>query len=244
MTINASSRMFEAFKNPLFLLGLLKIEAEVFGPLNLPADAIAERNMLWNRFVEAFLPVEKTPAAKHTGPRHEPASIPFYTLRSELVDLHDYLQETFPHRFQFTGLCTLARFLHNAHHTLVYNIQAETGTGQELLEVIVKYGKGGPVLLNPRAGLLAAYLENIKDKSMIVIREHSERLTYTWAHPEKAWFDLYLEVKNGATPYAGELVYILDDLLEMDLVVPARLRTLAKRRGPKTLSQMERFLPG
>ena len=244
VTVNASSRMFEAFRNPLFLLGLIKIEAEVFGPANLPKEAIAERNRLWGRFVDAFLPAEKVPVRRQTGPRQEPIPLPYYTLQPELVDLHDYLKETFPHRFQFTGLSMLAPFLHNAHRTLTYNIQAETGTGQELLEAITRHSKSGRALLNPSPDLLAAYLEGADEGHLIIIREHSERLAYTWAPPEKAWLDLCIETESGAAPYTGELVYIMDDLLDRDLVRPSKMRALAKRRGPKILDRVNRFLPG
>ena len=244
ITVNASSRMFEAFRNPLFLLGLIKIEAEVFGRMGASRQAVAERNRLWNGFVDAFLPAEKAPATRRTGPRQEPVPLPHYTLQPELVDLHDHLREAFPHRFQFTGLSTLAPFLHNAHHTLAYNIQAETGTGQELLEAITGHGKGHTVLLNPSPELLLAYLERAEGHFVIVIREHSERLAYTLASPEKAWLDLSIEAENGAVPYEGELVYILDDLLERGLVRHSKIMSLAKRRGSRILDRVGRFLPG
>lgn len=268
ITVNSSSRVFEAFRNPLFLLGLIKIEAEVFERMGPSRQAIAERNRLWNGFVDAFLPAEKAPATRQTGPRQEPVPLPYYTLQPDLVDLHDYLREAFPHQFQFTGLSTLAPFLHYTHRTLVYNVQAETGTGQELLEAIirhgkddtallssdlaagrdhgmaVRHGKGDMVLLNPGSELLATYLERTEDQFVVVIREHSEKLAYTWASPEKAWLDLCMEVDSGAVPYASELVYILDDLLDRYLVRPSKLTTLAKRRGPKTLDRVGRFLPG
>ena len=244
ITVNASSRMFEAFRNPLLLLGLIKIEAEVFGRMGPPSQAIAERNRLWTGFVDAFLPAEKAPATKRLGLRQEPVPLPHYTLQPELVDLHDYLREAFPHRFQFTGLSTLAPFLHNAHRTLAYGMQAETGTGQELLEAITGHGKGHAVLLDPGPELLPAYLERAGDPFVLVIREHSERLAYTLASPEKAWLDLSIEAERGAAPYEGDLVYILDDLLEMNLVSPPKLASLAKRRGPKTSDRVGRFLPG
>lgn len=243
ITVNASSRMFEAFRNPLLLLGLIKIEAEVFGRMGPSTHAIAERNRLWTEFVDAFLPAEKAPATKRLGPRQEPVPLPHYTLQPELVDLHDHLRETFPHRFQFTGLSTLAPFLHNAHRTLAYGIQAETGTGQELLEAITSHGKDHAVLLDPGPELLPAYLERTGDPFVLVIREHSERLAYTLASPEKAWLDLSIEAERGAAPYEGELVYILDDLLERGLVRPPKLASLARRRGPKTSDRVGRFLP-
>lgn len=243
ITVNASSRMFEAFRNPLLLLGLIKIEAEVFGRMGPSADAIAERNLLWNEFVDAFLPAEKAPATKRLGPRQEPVPLPHYTLQPDLVDLHDHLREIFPHRFQFTGLSTLAPFLHNAHRTLAYNIQTETGTGQELLEAITGHGKDHAVLLDPSPELFLAYLERTGDPFVLIIREHSERLAYTLASPEKAWLDLFIEAERGAAPYEGELVYILDDLLERGLVRTPKLASLAKRRGPKTLYRVDKFLP-
>ena len=244
ITVNASSRIFEAFRNPLLLLGLIKIEAEVFGRMGPSWQAVAERNRLWNGFVDAFLPAEKAPATRQSGPRQEPVPLPHYTLQPELVDLHDYLREVFPHRFQFTGLSTLAPFLHNAHRTLAYGIQTETGTGQELLEAITGHGKDHAILLDPGPELLLAHLERAGDPFVLVIREHSERLAYTLASPEKAWLDLSIEVESGAAPYEGELVYILDDLLELGLVRPPKLASLAKRRGPKTSYRVGKFLPG
>lgn len=244
VTINAANRMFEAFKNPLFLLGLIKIEAEVFGTLDLPKGAVTERNRLWDAFINAFLPAEKAPVQRQTGPRQKPVPLPHYTLQPNLVDLHDYLQEMFPHRFQFTGLSTLAPFLHNAHRTLIYNIQTETGTGQELLETITHYIKSDKVLLNPGSDLLVSYLEKTEEDHLIVIREHSERPTHTWAPPEKAWLDLYVEVENGSAPYKSELIYIMDDLLDQNLVRPSKINTLAKRRGSNILDGVGKFLPG
>ena len=244
VVINASSRVFEAFRNPLLLLGMIKAEAEALKPLNLPEAAMSERNRLWNEFMNAFLPAEKDSAARQTGPRRGLIPLPYYTLQPELVDLHDCLKEIFPHRFQFTGLSTLAPFLHNMHRTLTYNIQTETGTGQELLEAITRHGKSGRPLLNPDSELLTTCLDRNEDGFLIVIREYAERATHTWASPEKAWLDLYIEVENSAAPYAGEMVYILDDLLERDLLEPPKLRTLARRRGPRMLDKVNTFLPG
>ena len=242
VVINSSSRMFEAFRNPLLLLGFIKIEAEVFGGMGVSEQAIAERNRLWNEFADTFLPT-KDSAIGQTKPRQTTIPLSQYTLQPELVELHDYLKEEYPHRFQFTGLSTLAPFLHNAHSTLLYTIQAETGTGQELSEVITCHGQNGRPLLNPTPNLLSTYLEVYDGPSVMVIREHSERLAYTWAPPEKAWLDLYIETESGAAPYANEMVYILDELLDMRLAIPSKIRTLAKRRGPNMLKKVERFLP-
>lgn len=243
ITINSSSRMFEAFRHPLLLLGLIKIEAEVFEQMGISGQAIVERNQMWNKFMDAFLPAEKLPPTKQLGPRQEPLPLPHYTLQPELVDLHDHLREVFPHRFQFTGLSILAPFLHNAHRMPVYNMQTETGTGQELLEVITGHNKNNAVLLNPGPELLLAYLERAGNPFVLVIREHSEKLAYTLASHEKAWLDLFIEVERGAAPYKGELVYIMDDLLEQGLVRTSKIVSLARRRGPRISDRVSKFLP-
>ncbi len=241
--VNVSHRMFDTFRNPLFLLGLIRIETEVFAAKNIPQDAIRERNRRWHGFVSAFLPAEKPLAVKRIGPRQSVIPLPYYAISPRLVDLHDYLQDTFPHRFQFTGLSTLDSFLHNCHHTAVYTIQAETGTGQELQETIIRYKRQYKVLLNPSPDLLAAYLEGAKDEFLLVIRERSERLAHTWAPPEKAWIDMYTEVEYGSAPYSDELTYVLDDLLEKGLVSSAKIRSMAKRRSSKIMERVNRFLP-
>ena len=75
----------------------------------------------------------------------------------------------------------------------------------------------------------------------IVIREYAERLSDTWAIPEKAWLDLYREVnKKKISLYGDELASILTDLLDNNLIDPKKLRSLARHRN--ILGKIEMYM--
>jgi len=239
VTVNRSSHAFGAFKNPLFLLGMIRIEAELAAdnPAKY-AGFIDERNKRWDEFVRKFMP---NPAKKDRSEKIVP--IPNYSLEDELIELHDHLRESFEHDFQFTGLSTLAPFLHNAYNRIIYTVQTVNGAGQELLESVTDYTTRFTAMLNPRPLEVETALGLTRDRRFLIIREYAERLPASWAAPEKAWLDLYFEVKKGGiTMYHDELTTILDDLLEGGLASPAKLRSLARRR--KVLGAIERYLGG
>lgn len=238
VTVNRSSDAFMAFKNPLFLLGLVRIEAELIaGDPSKYVDFIDERNRRWDEFVSKFLP--RQVVKKYRSEKVVP--MPNYSLEDKLIELHDHLKENFEHDFQFTGLSTLAPFLQNAYSKTVYSIQTVNGAGQELLETISDYTKKFMVLLDPKPLEIETILNISKEDRIIVIREYAERLTSTWAMPEKAWLDLCVELKkNKISIYADELVIILTELLESNLANPKKLRSLAKHR--KLLDVVEMYL--
>jgi len=239
VTVNRSSHAFGAFKNPLFLLGMIRIEAELAAdnPAKY-AGFIDERNKRWDEFVRKFMP---NPAKKDRSETIVP--IPNYSLEDELIELHDHLRESFEHDFQFTGLSTLAPFLHNAYNRIIYTIQTVNGAGQELLESVTDYTTRFTAMLNPRPIEVETALGLTRDRRFLIIREYAERLPASWAAPEKAWLDLYFEVKKGGIMmYHDELTTIMDDLLEGGLASPAKLRSLARRR--KVLGAIERYLGG
>ena len=168
--------------------------------------------------------------------------LPAYSLQGELVDLHDYLKETFEHDFQFTGLSTLAPFLHHSHSRIIYTVHTMPGAGQSLLEDILDHTDTFAVMLNPHRKEIAAVLEESERSRFIVIREYREGLSPAWAGPEKAWLDLYFEVTRDRIPlYHDELILVLDELLDAGLARPARVRSLARRR--QILKEIEGYLP-
>ena len=156
--------------------------------------------------------------------------------------MHDYLKETFEHDFQFTGLSTLAPFLHNSHSRIVYTVHTAPGVGQRLLEAILDHTEVFAVMLNPRKQEVAAVLEGSERSRFVIIREYMERLSPAWAGPEKAWLDLYFEVTRDRIPlYHDELILVLDELLDVGLARPAKVRSLARRR--QILKEIEEYLP-
>ena len=241
VTISKASDAFKTFKNPLFLLGLIRIEAElVAGNPSKYADFVVERNRRWAEFVGKFLP---KPEARNGRMEERIVPMPNYSLEAELVELHDQIKERFVHDFQFTGLSTLFPFLQNAYSKIVYNIHTVNGSGQELLEVISDHSKEITVLLNPKPLEIETALKVAEHSRFMVIREYAGRLSTTWATPEKAWLDLYSEVKKKKVSlYGDELAAILAELLESNLIDPKKLRSLARHRN--ILGEIEAYMEG
>ncbi len=238
--INRNSPVFKAFKNPLFLIGLIKIEAELV--IENPSkykEFIKERNEAWNTFVTNWSPKED----KKIQIRNE-KEVPLsnYSLSEELIELHDFLKEKFPQTFQFTGLSTLFSFLQNAYNTVIYNIQTTNGSGFELRDIIMEYVDNNfTVLLEPDYVELKTVTELLNVKKIIVIREYAEKLTSTWSTPEKSWLDLYVEVeKKKLNLYKDELLIILENLVEMNLIIPTKLKSLARHK--KLINDIEPYL--
>ena len=236
--IGRNSPAFRLFKNPLFLVGLIRIEAELIAEDSSHRSFIERRNSMLNEFIKNRIPQQ----ASKGDSRQRAVSLPGYSLQDDLIELHDYLKEVFEHDFQFTGLSTLAPFLHNSHSKIVYTVHTVPGAGQNLLEAILDHTKEFVVMLNPRKMELAAVLEKTERSRFMVIREYRERLSPAWAGPEKAWLDLYFEVTRDRIPlYHDELILVLDELLDAELARPAKIRTLARRR--QVLNEVEEYLP-
>lgn len=239
VTISKASDAFKTFKNPLFLLGLIRIEAElVASNPSKYADFVVERNRRWVEFIDKSLP---KPEARNDRMEERIVPRPNYSLEAELVELHDHLRERFVHDFQFTGLSTLFPFLQNAYSKIVYNIQTVKGAGQELLEIISDHSKEITVLLDPKPLEMETVLKVAEHSRFMVIREYAERLSTTWAAPEKAWLDLYSEVnKKKVSLYGDELTSILAELLENNLIDPKKLRSLSRHRN--ILGEIEAYM--
>ncbi len=246
ITVNRSSEMFMIFKNPLLLLSLVRVESElVAGNPARYADFVRDRNRRWGELVGRLV---ADPAPRRTGPRNGDGGgavlTPAYSPAGELVDLHGHLTDAIRHGFQFTGLSTLAPFLHNAYGKMVYVIHTVPGAGQQVLEAVQDHAGGFVALLEPKPAEVDAVLGiSGVGSRLIIIREYAERPATTWAPPEKAWLDLYSEVRRGTlTMYGDELDGILSELLRSGLASEKKLRSLARRR--KLLDGVDGYLGG
>ena len=227
LLIDTGNSMFASFKNPLFLLGLIRIEADMIseGDRSIK-EFVEERNRRWSRFVESRLPSKKTAAGM---PKRRSASLTGYELSPKLTRLHDRLKEEFPHSFTFTALSTLSPYLHNYYPQIIYSIHTPIGGGLEL-EELVGTDDSVVTLLNPNSSQMLV-AKQIQQKDIVMIRECGEDTQKTWAEPETAWLDLYSEaITYHITPYEEELAYILDKLVDRSLLDMDRLRALARRR--------------
>lgn len=230
VTVNRNSNVFKAVKNPLFIIGLIYIESKLF--LQNKHDFkifLQDRNKLWGKFIKDWSTKDKP--QKHEGKTLEPQ--PKYLLSDDLTDLHDYLIENFEHNIQFTGLSMLYVFLQNAYGKIIYHIHTIKGAGQQLQDLISKYadGKKFIALLNPTRQELQNAMDFSEKNKFIVIREYSEKPTTPWATAEKAWLDLYTEIKKNLLPIpSDEIFIILDNLLESNLIDENKLKALARHR--------------
>ena len=240
ITINRKNPLFGIVGNPLFLIALIELEVKEI--LDDPAkykEFLQKRNASWSKFVVKWSQ-KKTKVVK----KKPELLIPLkkYNLVNDLTDLHDYLNENFEFNFQFTGLSTLYPFLHNAYNKITYNIETVKGAGQLLLDVIQertreKFG----IVLNPKTQQVRSMIEFSNKTKFIIIREFTKPPTTTWAPPEKAWIDLFVEMKRNTLQITGdELGHILDYLLENSLVKENRIHAIANHRN--ILLDVEEYL--
>lgn len=236
--IGKKSGVFRLFKNPLFLIALIRIEAELAAEGQPYRDFVERRNRMLEQFIADRLPKLQSGGKA----RREAVQLPGYTLQDGLIELHDHLQENFGHGFQFTGLSTLAPFLQNAYGRMVYSIHTRNGAGQSLLESIADHSEEFTVLLNPKRREFETLLKATTSSMFIAVREYEEKPTPSWAGPEKAWLDLYFEVTRGIIPiYQDELIIVLGELLDRGLAKPAKIRSLARRK--RILGDINAYLP-
>lgn len=234
ITINRKSPVFMAASNPLFLVGMIRAEAEMLASAGVDArgmaDMVKRRNRLWCKFaMDWSAPLRR---GEFVTRRRRRAAIPGYGLVSELVEMHDLVCEKFADPFQFTALSTLARFLHNEYARVPYHVFTERGRGERLCDLLRKHGGGEfVVLLNPGA-VEARTAMDVSDKDrFIVVREFAGPASGTWASPAKAWLDLASECKKAwMAGYRDELAGILERLLEDSLVEISAIRSAAKNR--------------
>jgi len=233
--INRKSPVFEIVGNPLFLIGLIEVEIKsMLNGLHEYEKFLKDRNAGWNAFVRNWSPIkEEKKKRDYLEKKTDLIPRPGYSLVGELIDLHDYLQEKFDYNFQFTALSTLAPFLSDVYNKMVYTIHTTKGSGQLLNDMIADFVKGEfLVLLEPKTSEIKISLEVSEKKKFIVIREYVSKLHTTWATPEKAWLDLFFEVKRNDVPITSkDLDDIFDVLIEQNLIDEDKLMGLARHRN-------------
>lgn len=180
--IGRNSPAFGLFKNPLFFLDQIRMDAEMAADDPSLVPIIRRRNRMLNEFAK-----DRLRRVAGSGPRRGVVHTHAYSLQNDLVDLHDYLVETFEYDFQFTGLSTLAPFLHNCHSKIIYTIHTVSGAGQSLLEAVSDHEKKLVVVLNPRKQDMATVLDVSESSRFLAVREYRGGLSPAWAGPEKAW---------------------------------------------------------
>ncbi len=228
--INRKSPIFGIVGNPLFLIGMIELEAKsILAEPEKYKIFLKERNVMWNKFVKDWTETrEKTPRQKSK----EMTLLANYSIVDVLQGLHEFLIEKFEFDFQFTALSTLEPYLQNAYNKMIYNIEVSKGAGQYLYDIITEHKSNSTILLNPSTKDIKNALEYSEKKQFIVIREYSTVSKDTWASPEKAWLDLLGETSRGGHYIRhDELANILDQLIENNLASQDKLETLARHKN-------------
>ena len=237
ITINRNSPVFRTASNPLFLVGMIRAEAEILalggGAGGDMAGMVKRRNKLWCRFSRDWSQHPSTPRRPDFPVRRRrPRLIPGYELAAELVEVHDSVAEAFGDPFQFTALSTLAGFLHNAYAKMPYHVVTEKGLGERLSDLVGGHWGGDFVVLYNPSEVEARTAMAVSDKDrFIIVREFSRPVSETWAGPAKAWLDLASECRRAwMAGYRQELSGILEQLIERGLVEESKIRSAARNR--------------
>ncbi|RNJ79473.1 MAG: hypothetical protein EB829_02090, partial [Nitrosopumilus sp. H8] len=237
--INRKSPVFDIIGNPMFLIGMIKLEAKLaLADLKRYKQFLHDRNAAWNQFVKDCAGSREYVFKKPV----RAVPLPSYSLVHELVEMHDFLAEKFEFDFQFTALSTLAPFLQHAYNKMIYTIKTLKYTGQQLYDLLLNYRPSEfTIILNPKTGDIEKALEYSEKIKFIVIREHHTVSKKTWAAPAHAWIDLVSEMRRSKYHIgADEIDIILENLLNADLVDMKKLENMCRHKN--VLSYIQKYL--
>ncbi len=217
--VNRQSAVFRAFKNPLFLLGMLRLEAQTLSGHSEAQRLITKRNKTWEQFVDSH---SINRDIKRIGSND--------TLPNNLVKLRSSIMGEFSERFQFTALSILWPHLINAYRILPYTVYVARGYGQ-LLKHVVSQQSGYHAILNPDPGQVHQILEARDGGALVIIRERSDVPKLTAASYAKAWVDLFVEIRHERVGVYEEELEMLWDLEDHSLLTMNQVLSYAKRRS-------------
>ena len=126
--------------------------------------------------------------------------IQHYKLADELVAIHEFLEENYYYKFQFTALSTLTPYLHNLRGQLVYTLHTQPARGEYLVDMLSEFDKAFTIVSEPDSKSLYTLLKMPNIDRIIAIREYAVIKGPTIAMPEKAFVDLVVDVHTHNTP--------------------------------------------
>ena len=229
VTINKSSPVFAAAKNPLYMVALAVAEAKIAASGGKsPRPFLEERNRVLASLMDGWV----LPGGKQSVVAAGPAE---YCLSRNLDDLHKHLDVYYPFKFVFSGLSTLVHYTHNALATPFYSLYTEKGQGRHLAEAIIGCSDSYAPLLNPVGDDLDIFFDLTRTKNVIVVREYAPReITGPLASPARAWADLFREASRYRMPLMSEdLLATLEELRDRHLLDRDDLEAVLRRRGKR-----------
>lgn len=229
VAVNRNSALFRAFRNPVYLLGMLRIEARALSAHPDAQRLLSERNAEWERFVSGLSRACHAPARARARD----------TLPGNLAPLRGLIESRLSGRFQFTALSILWPFLRNLYRVMTYTVYVAPGSGPAA-EAIISAHDGYRALLNPDSGRVEATREALDGGAIVVIRERSGVPRSTAAAYSKAWVDLYAETKRECSGVYESELDMFWDLDNYGLMSEDEVLRFAKRR--KLAAEIGRYL--
>lgn len=224
--INRSSKAFGFVRNPLFLMALIASEVRLLEKNPNLADIAKSRNVAIESFLDEWSQ-EKEPATRN---RHVPIpDIPGYGIVDNLIGLHEFLNDMYEFKFQFTSLSTLVPYVHNLLGKVVYTLYTTPGNGRYLTDLITsKFNDDIVIANNPNRDQITALLDVQTIKRLVAVREYSTISGSTIASPEKALVDLITDIRtHGIALPNSEMAHILKRMKMRDILNMKRLEGYA-----------------
>ena len=246
LNVNTSSPLFRLVGNPLLLFGLAASEAEMVSRNPENAASLEERNARLEGFVR-----EWTSAAAAGGGaaramwRDREVPIPDvygYGLYNDLIEVHDFLKENLPMKFQFTALSTLRPYLHNVLGRAVYTVHTMPGNAEDAAGLIMdRFGDRITAAERPSPSVIGALFNNERTDAVVAVREYMAIPGSTVASPAKAFADLIVEKSVHKAPIRDdEPRMVLHSMLRRGLVDTDQVRRQARR--VKQLRRLEQMI--
>ena len=246
LNVNTSSPLFRLVGNPLLLFGLAASEAEMVSRNPENAASLEERNARLEGFVR-----EWTSAAAAGGGaaramwRDREVPIPDvygYGLYNDLIEVHDFLKENLPMKFQFTALSTLRPYLHNVLGRAMYTVHTMPGNAEDAAGLIMdRFGDRITAAERPSPSVIGALFNNERTDAVVAVREYMAIPGSTVASPAKAFADLIVEKSVHKAPIRDdEPRMVLHSMLRRGLVDTDQVRRQARR--VKQLRRLEQMI--
>ena len=246
LNVNTSSPLFRLVGNPLLLFGLAASEAEMVSRNPGNAASLEERNARLEGFVREWTSVAAAGGgAARAAWRDREVPIPDvygYGLYHDLIEVHDFLKESLPMKFQFTALSTLRPYLHNVLGRAVYTVHTMPGNAEDAAGLIMdRFGDRIAAADRPSPSVIGALFNRERTDAVVAVREYMAIPGSTVASPAKAFADLIVEKSVHNAPIRDdEPRMVLHSMLRRGLVDTDQVRRQARR--VKQLRRLEQMI--
>lgn len=237
--INTASPVFGLARNPIFLAGMIAVEADLADKDPGVRKFLNARNEKLEALAKKF-----SSGTRVSGVKKEPDLQPSgYGIAKDLAIMYDFLKGVRSDRFQFTALSTLTPYMHYLRNRMVYALYVRAGDADDVADLLRGEFDQFAFIVDPDAGAMRAILSVPNANMIMVVRGYGSLRGPEVAGPEKALVDLLSECKTYGLPLdSTDLRRIFKSMDARGLLNVAKLRTCA--RAVKRGSQIEPIIRG